>query len=795
MDKKIVSALFLMAPMTMVHGAQVLGNPAMLLSDTSRVVDLDEVIVVSQPKENFRLRQQPLASSVFTDREMRRLGVSDLSHLSAYVPSVSVPAYGSRYTSSVYVRGLGSRTGDPAVGVYYDNVPLASKASLNRHFYQLDRVDVLRGPQATLYGMNAEGGLVRIYSKNPMSYQGTDILAGMGTGLYSNLEVAQYHRPSERLAFSVAGFYTGQKGFFNNAQFSEKNDLTNEAGGRARLMLRPTDRLTVDLTADYQYVNQNGFAYGEYDRESGAFSDPSTSLMNGYKRQMATAGLCLGYAAPSVQLTSVTSYQYLKDLMVMDQDYLPADYLRLMQRQKMNAVTEEISLRSRTSGWWQHASGVFFTHEWLHTDGPVFFGDDMNARIKGSMLSAVEANDRVPAFVKSMLRGMTLTDNSVPGRFKTPRTNMGLYHESNVSITSRLVATLGLRYDWQHVRIDYLTQSSFRIGLQGNMMGQTLSLDRHVTSLLDNATSEDYHQLLPKVALTWRLDNGNNVYATVSKGFRAGGYNLQMFADIFQTEQRGLGSELMSLVKGDYTRTHTPEEYDQVNNTITYKPETSWNYELGTHLNLLGGKLHADLSAYLMQIRNQQLAVMAANYGYGRMMVNAGRSRSMGVEAALRGSAVTDRLQWAATYSFTHSTFRKYTEETGRGDALSVVDYRGKRVPFIPCHAFSGQADWLFPVAQCGFLRSVTVGANITGCGQTWWDAANTVSQKVYAVLGAHVALSLGRLVTVNLWGRNLTDTRYATFLVNSSVDGVSRSFAQRGNPLQVGIDLSIKVF
>ena len=86
MDKKIVSALFLMAPMTMVHGAQVLGNPAMLLSDTSRVVDLDEVIVVSQPKENFRLRQQPLASSVFTDREMRRLGVSDLSHLSAYVP-------------------------------------------------------------------------------------------------------------------------------------------------------------------------------------------------------------------------------------------------------------------------------------------------------------------------------------------------------------------------------------------------------------------------------------------------------------------------------------------------------------------------------------------------------------------------------------------------------------------------------------------------------------------------------------------------------------------------------------
>ena len=798
MEKHIVLAMLLMASMSSANAnnstERNIERMPLLLGDSSRVVDLDEVIVVAQPKESQRLRQQPLASNVFTDKELRQLGVRNLSQLSVYVPSLAVPEYGSRYTSSIYVRGIGSRSGDPAVGVYYDNVPLMSKASLNRHFYQLDRIDVMRGPQATLYGMNAEGGLLRIYSKNPMSYQGTDILLGVGTGLYSNVEVAQYHRPNKHFAFSAAAFYHGLKGFFNNASFSEKNDLTNEAGGRMRLMFRPDNGLTADFTADYQYVNQNGFAYGEHDAAGNSFADPATSLMNGYKRQMVTAGLNLGYATSGLMFTSVTSYQYLKDLMQMDQDYLPADYMRLLQRQKMNALTEEISMRSKGTGRWQHASGVFFSHEWLHTDGPVFFGDAMNAMIKSSMLTAVNRNDRVPAFVKSMLQGMTITDNSVPGEFKTPRTNVGVYHESNIKLTQRLVATLGLRYDWQRVKIDYFSQSAFNVGLTGNMMGQQMNIERKVSSILENSASEDYNQLLPKVALTWHFKNGSNVYATVNKGFRAGGYNLQMFADIFQTEQRTLGSALMGLMQSDYMRTHTPEEYEQVNNTITYKPETSWNYEAGTHLNLFGGKVHADLAAYLMQIRNQQLAVMAGNYGYGRMMVNAGRSRSIGVEASLRGSAVYDRLTWAASYSYTNSTFRSYTEESAANGGTDV-SYRGNYVPFVPAHSFSAQADWLLPVSATGLLRSVTIGANITGNGKTYWDAANTLSQKMYAVLGAHAAFAFGSSVVVNLWGRNLTDTRYATFLVNSSVDGVNRSFAKRGNPLQVGMDISVKIF
>ena len=173
----------------------------------------------------------------------------------------------------------------------------------------LDRVDILRGPQGSLYGQNTEGGLVRIYSKNPMNYQGTDIHLGIGNGFYRNVEVAHYHRPSEKLAFTVSGFYSGLKGFIDNQNFDEKNDRSLEAGGKVRLIFAPSQQLKFDWTADYQWVSQNGFGYGEFrpfDEQPGpkfkellsadlTVQDPSTTIMNAYKRNMLNTGLSISY--------------------------------------------------------------------------------------------------------------------------------------------------------------------------------------------------------------------------------------------------------------------------------------------------------------------------------------------------------------------------------------------------------------------------------------------------------------------------------------------------------------------
>ena len=229
------------------------------VSDTSRVVDLDEVVVVSQPKEVFRLRQQPLSSTMFSNGDVQRLGVRDLRELSAYVPSFVMPNYGSRYTSSMYIRGIGSRVNSPSVGMYVDGIPLMNKSQYNFHTYQLERVDVLRGPQGTLYGMNTEGGLVRMYSRNPMAYQGTDISIGYGTHAYRNVEASHYNKVNDSFAFSLSGFYNGQNGFFKNQTTGDRADEYQEGGGKLRLMYQTSQNWVLDYVADYQYVRQNGF--------------------------------------------------------------------------------------------------------------------------------------------------------------------------------------------------------------------------------------------------------------------------------------------------------------------------------------------------------------------------------------------------------------------------------------------------------------------------------------------------------------------------------------------------------
>ena len=812
MKKKIVFAFAALSALPL---------SAIELADSSRVIDLDEVVVISQPKEQVRLRLQPVSSSVFGAAEMQQLQVRDLSDLSQFVPSFVMPQYGSRLTSSMYVRGIGSRINNPAVGVYYDNIPLMSKSAFNNHFYMLDRVDVLRGPQGTLYGQNTEGGLVRVYSKNPMNYQGTDVLLSLGTGLYRNVEVAHYHRPSEKLAFTVAGFYSGLKGFIDNKNFDEKNDKSLEAGGKVRLIFQPSQKLKFDWTADYQWVSQNGFGYGEFNplglSAPGAASapfddsvqDPATTIMNGYKRNMLNTGLNISYQLPRLLFTSTTSYQFLQDRMLMDQDYMAPDTLQLEQRQKQNALTQEFVLRSHSDSRWQHATGLFGSYQWLRTDAPVTFGDAitgpigrgitnaMRGAMQGSMYPRIyqqmlqqmmeggmpqmvaekQAAAAAQKAVDAALSGVSMSaEMAVPESFHTPSLNFALFHESNVMLADRLRLTLGLRFNVDKVKVEYDALAYM------NMTGGTAERQAtyHLTSHVVDNREKTFTQLLPKVGLTYNFDeNLGNVYALVSKGYRSGGFNIQMFSDILQAD---LNAHQQDAMRGDYDVEHTPQDYDNIEQTIAYKPEESWNYEVGTHLNLFGGKMHADLALFYMQIRNQQLSVMEPNSNYGRIMVNAGKSHSCGLELMLRGSLLDDRLDWGVSYGFTNAKFDEYDTHKDRSHQQSA-SYEKNYVPFVPQHTLSVMGDY--------HLGKFTIGANLACQGKTWWDEANTYYQKFYALLGAHADYDFGPVV-VTLWGRNLTDTKYNTFAVQSSAAGGTRYFAQRGTPIQVGFDVRL---
>lgn len=765
-----------------------------VFTDSSKVFDIDEVVVVSQPKENFRLRQQSLSSTSVGGFQIQKLGTRDLRELSSYIPNFVMPNYGSRLSSAMYVRGIGSRVNSPAVGIYLDGIPVMSKSAFNLHHYQTSRIDVLRGPQATLYGQNTEGGLVRIYSRNPFEYEGTDLKLSYGSRYYRNVELAHYHRINDHLAFTVAAFNDAQKGFFRNTNTGNRADKYDEAGGKIVLKAKLNRGWNVDVLANYQYVDQNGFPYGKLDLETGKAALPSTTFDGTYLRHSFISGVTVNHTGADYSFASTTSYQYLKDKMNMDQDYLPADYMSILQEQLQNSLTQEFTLKSNRAvgGFWNWTAGGFFSYQWLKTNGPVFFNEGMTQPI-GNAIQKQMYNAMVNAMAQKMIAqgmpekaakaaaakaiekagGVSMNVNmGAPGLYHTPQWNLGFFHESNFNITDRLTATLGLRYDLMHTAIHY--DASAYMQMSANVMGKkaTYVLD----SSLDHEVSDDYSQLLPKFGLNLKIDElGSNVYATVSKGYRAGGYNIQMFSDVLQTE---LNANRNQAMRGDYHIPHTEEDYQRIDKTIAYKPETSWNYEAGAHLNLFDHMLHFDLSAFYMKVTNQQLSVMAGNYGFGRMMVNAGKSHSCGIEAALRGQLFDGKFDWAMNYGYTRAKFDKYVD----GEGEDAVDYKGKYVPYVPQHTMAAVADYRL-------TDWLTLGANVNAQGKTYWDNANTYSQKLYAVLGAHIDLNFNAF-NVSFWGRNLTDTNYNTFAVDNSATGTKEYFAQRGNPFQCGVDV-----
>lgn len=783
-----------------IHSSAENKQPSTLENDSSRVIDLDEVIVISQPKEAFQLRLQPLSSTMVSRDMLENLNIDDLRSLSQYVPSFIMSNYGSRLTSSMYIRGIGSRINNTAVGVYMDGMPVLNKSAFNTHLYQTERVDVLRGPQGTLYGQNTEGGLVRFYSRNPLRYQGTDVLLGVATYGYRTAEVAHYAKLGNLSGLSIAAFYNGQDGFFHNIATGEHADKINEAGGKIRFITQLAHNWELDYWADYQYTRQNGFPYGIY--ADGKTASPSTNRQGNYRRNIFNTALNLSTKSRWFDFHSTTSYQYLGDYMMMDLDYLPDDFMHLEQRQTFYGLTEEVVFKSNKPSSWHWTTGVFTSYQWLKTDAPVYFHESFN-QLLASRIRTGLINQMIPAFMqargltydeaKAFLEGMVqvnqITMSDVPGLFRTPQFNLGIFHESNFNITPNLVATIGLRYDLNHVSLRYATSAA----MFADMTVMRQNVQSNISSTMESSTHNTFHQLLPKFGLRWTFDQaGSNLYATVSKGYRAGGFNLQLFSDIMQAELQNNSAAARSGV--DVAIEHSDEDYVNINRGISYKPEVSWNYEFGTHLNLFNNQIQLDLSAFFMQIRNQQLSVMAENFGYGRVMVNAGKTQSCGLEASLRGQAFNSRLNWGATYSFNYAIFKDYEEQVQVNGEAVTVNYKDNYVPFVPSHSFSLNGDYTLPAPAF----DIVLGANLSGNGRIYWNEQNDCHEGFYALMGAHADFvkhptsSFLKNYTVSLWARNLTNRRFNTFAVESAASGTDYWFAQQCNPFQIGIDLRL---
>lgn len=780
-----------------------------LPKDTTKVIDIEEVVVIASPKETGKLRELPTAVSLLSQKDMQANQITTLKNVSSLVPNFFMPDYGSRLTSAIYIRGIGSRINTPAVGLYVDNIPYIDKSAFDFNFYDIERIDILRGPQGTLYGRNTMGGLIKVHTRSPFSYQGTDVKLSYGTkSNYRSASLTHYHRWSDCFAFSAGGYYEGSDGFFRNSLNGKKVDNMEAGGGRIHAIWLPSENLKLDFTIGYDYNDEGGYPYyytgaiDGYDKENEKYKNYIGKISYDqdctYHRGLFNTGLNIEYQAQKFILSAVTGFQNLNDRMFMDQDFLPVSIYTIEQKQRLNTISEEITFKSKNNKRWQWVTGVSGFYQWLHTTGPVnFMEDGVTDMIEGNInntFKKIHLDDprRTPEMSLDVLNNRI----RVSGSFDTPVFSTALYHQStfNDLFVKGLSVTAGLRLEYEKMSMNYFSDSNIDFDFFLKMAMPPLNIpfrNLNAAPLLEGKEKNDYVQLLPKLAFKYDFSPANNMYVSITRGYRSGGYNVQMFSELIQNDMQQKMIEaildkapesMAGMIEG-MIKQHMPNYGKELNvqETTVYKPEYSWNYEVGSHLSLFNGKLKTDLAAFYMDTHDQQIAKFV-NSGLGRMMVNAGSSESYGIEASFLAS-INKNLNMNVSYGYTHSTFKKY--DGGTTSSEEQIDYSGNYVPFVPRHTMNAGANYSFFFDKSNWMQSLTLGMSYTGAGKIYWTEKNNVSQSFYGTLNGRISLQT-KALQIDVWGRNLTNKDYTTFYFET----MHRGFEQKSRPLQLGVDI-----
>lgn len=735
------------------------GGPGDLAPEPVDTLQNIERVTVVAPaaKQNFSLRRQPIASTVLGPAAIERERVLSVKDLTAVVPNFYQPDYGSRMTSSIYVRGFGARIDQPVVGVNVDEIPYLNKNNYDFDLFDIARIEVLRGPQGTLYGRNTIGGQINVYTLSPMGYRGVRASAEYGTGNTVRAKASYYGRPTERFGISVGGYYTRTDGFFDNEYDDSDCDWGHSAGGRVRTVWEPAGGWSVDNVATVASSLEGGYAYCLYDEAGATVSPVNYNDPNSYERLSVTDGLVIKHEGENVLFSAATGYQYLYDRMRIDNDFTPRSLFTLVQQQREHALTEDVVVRSNDAARrWQWITGAYGFYKHLRMEAPVtFLRDGIDDLILGA------ANDGIQSVMPWAELMIEEDAFDIASNFTIPTYGMALYHESSLR-AGRWRFTAGLRLDYEAARMDYDNYTAIHYRLSP-MMPQF----RELSMPFVGRERLDYLELLPKFAANFSTGAGE-FYVTAARGYKAGGFNTQIFSDILQ-------NRLMAAMMEDMGMPATPSPYNEASAT-TYKPEYSWNYEAGGHLSFAGGRLRADFALFWIECRDQQLTVFPEGTTTGRMMSNAGRSRSRGAEVSLSWNPTACLGVWG-NYGFTDARFVKFDD----GEA----DYAGNVLPYAPRNTVSLGATYRLHVGA-GMLDDVVFNCTWQGAGRIYWNESNSLYQNFYSQLGASVELRKGDF-TLSLWGRNLTGTDFYTFYFKS----VGNSFFSHGKPSQLGLTLS----
>lgn len=474
----------------------------MLENDTTKIPEVIlEEIIIRAPKIYMTLKELPGSATIVSSRTIEQTGMQSVKDITAYTPNFFMPDYGSKFTSPVMIRGIGSRINEPSIGLYVDNVPYFEKAAFDFELFDINRIEVLRGPQGTLYGRNTMGGIINIITRSPMNYQGTDLILSAGNYGRYQASVSHFAKPGDNFGYSLSANFRHNDGFFSNSYNDEKIDHLSNLGIRNRLVWRINQRLTAENILGYEYTRQGAYPYYMLD-ENGDYTEIDYNHPSSFNRDLITNGLVIRYTGSGFDIISTSAYQYLEGKDEVDQDFTSSEIFEIVRKnaQLDHLFSQEVVFKSKYSHRYEWVSGVYGFYQ--ASDRQV------------DLLTTV--TPQLPPHLPPMLP----IKEDVLAAYDEARKGVAVFHQSTMKnlFIPNLSLTFGLRLDAKQNEMTYSIDTISQGAANSQNSPRNISMD--------------FIQLLPKIALRYELSKSVSQYFLISKGYKTGGFNA-----IFEREE------------------------------------------------------------------------------------------------------------------------------------------------------------------------------------------------------------------------------------------------------------------
>lgn len=696
----------------------------------------DQGIVVTGLRRSETLQDTPAAVTAFDSQAIQNAGIERPSDFIALTPNVNLVETQNAGNAFVIIRGITqNRNSEPSVAVIVDGVQQVNPAQFNQELFDIEQIEVLKGPQGGLYGRNAIGGAIIITSKAPTDEFAGNITAGVDNGFGYYVRGGISGPIAENVKFRIAGSWYDTDGFIQNTFLNEKADPVEDFSLRGNLLIEATDKLTFDVRASMNQLRTQGLYYNIVN-DVNDIADVRVNNPGQNDRDIYNVALKVEYAGDNAVLTSISSYDTLKEVLTGDAfDFLPipdsfffnlfeailgqGNGFDLNQSQYLNvkAFSQEVRLASPEDGRpfnWMVGGYLVDTTRFIST---------------GNMVD---------------------TGNGVFPVFRTPSTNplnpqfsflsdgqenfaWALFANAGYEISDQLRVDASLRYDRDRRRQTTLTPQAFLPVVPGVPQAQS--------GEVRTAVFDDWQ---PKITVTYEPSRDLTLYGGYSRGFRSGGFN-----------QTGVGAEA-------------------VNNGIVgvgdiFRAETADTFEVGAKAQL--GPVRLAGAAYTTKSQNSYFFVFLAESST-QNLGNIPETRINGFE--LEASAeVLPNLDINAAIGVTDSEIKAFPDPT-------VI---GNEAPQISRYTMNLGVQYAGPISDTldGLLR-----IDYRRIGRTWWEPFNTTSRDPVDLVDARAGVTFDNGVSITAFAQNLFNEIY-------NAEFSPGGFVFRARPQRYGFEVGFK--